>query len=167
MTYLLDSSVFITAYRVHYGLDFCPAFWDWVLQRHCSGAIFSIAAVRDELNAHDDDLARWARRLPPAFFLEPGPGTGPCFSKISQWSVAEQYETAARTVFLQTADYFLVAQALEGGHTVVSYEVPGGSKKRIKIPDACFGVNVKCIQPHDMLRRERARFVLPVASPDI
>lgn len=27
MTYLLDSNVFIQAKNLHYGFDFCPAFW--------------------------------------------------------------------------------------------------------------------------------------------
>jgi hypothetical protein len=26
-TYLLDSNIFIQAKNLHYGLDFCPAFW--------------------------------------------------------------------------------------------------------------------------------------------
>ena len=29
MAYLLDANVFIQAKNLHYGLDFCPAFWDW------------------------------------------------------------------------------------------------------------------------------------------
>ena len=33
MAYLLDSSVFITAKRVHYGFDFCPGFWDVFVYR--------------------------------------------------------------------------------------------------------------------------------------
>ena len=28
MAYLLDANVFISAKNLHYGLDFCPAFWD-------------------------------------------------------------------------------------------------------------------------------------------
>lgn len=27
MTYLLDANVFIQPKNLHYGLDFCPAFW--------------------------------------------------------------------------------------------------------------------------------------------
>jgi hypothetical protein len=29
VSYLLDANVFIAAKRMHYGFDFCPAFWDW------------------------------------------------------------------------------------------------------------------------------------------
>ena len=83
MAYLLDADVFIRAKNLHYGLDFCPAFWD-----------------------------------------------------------------------------YLVAQAHAGKHTVVTHEVPTASVRKIKIPDACIGLDIKCMTPYEMLRRERARFIL-------
>jgi len=43
---------------------------------------------------------------------------------------------------------------------VVTHEVPGASRKKIKIPDACIGLGIKCVSPYEMLRTERARFVL-------
>lgn len=30
MAYLLDTNVFIQAKNLHYGFDFCPAFWEWI-----------------------------------------------------------------------------------------------------------------------------------------
>ena len=33
MAYLLDANVFISAKNLHYGFDFCPAFWDWIIAR--------------------------------------------------------------------------------------------------------------------------------------
>ena len=83
MAYLLDADVFIRAKNLHYGFDFCPAFWEW-----------------------------------------------------------------------------LIAQAQAGEHTVVTHEVPSASPRRIKIPDACIGLGIKCMTPYEMLRSERARFVL-------
>jgi hypothetical protein len=62
--------------------------------------------------------------------------------------------------FLQVADYYLVAHALAHGHTVVTHEIASTSTKKIKIPDACIGLSIKCMTPFEMLRRERARFVL-------
>jgi len=34
MAYLLDANVFMQAKNLHYGLDFCPAFWDWLIDRN-------------------------------------------------------------------------------------------------------------------------------------
>ena len=32
--YLLDANVFIQAKNLHYGFDFFPAFWDWLVDRN-------------------------------------------------------------------------------------------------------------------------------------
>jgi len=53
-----------------------------------------------------------------------------------------------------------VAHALAHGDTVVTHEVPSNSLKKIKIPDACISLGVRCVAPYAMLRLERARFVL-------
>ncbi len=40
MAYLLDANVFISAKNLHYGLDFCPAFWDWLIRENGAGEVF-------------------------------------------------------------------------------------------------------------------------------
>ena len=60
MPYLLDSNVFIQAKNLHYGMDFCPGFWDWLVQKNKEGQLYSIEKVKDELQAIDDDLSKWA-----------------------------------------------------------------------------------------------------------
>jgi hypothetical protein len=47
-----------------------------------------------------------------------------------------------------------------GGHTVVTHEKAQPLAKKIKIPNVCIGLNIKCMTPFEMLRNERARFVL-------
>ncbi|MEN6483056.1 MAG: DUF4411 family protein [Anaerolineaceae bacterium] len=80
---------------------------------------------------------------------------------MSQWVTHDGYEPAAVNTFLQVADYYLVAYAIALKYTVVTHEkAAGGSKKKIKIPDVCIGLGVKCMTPFEMLRRERARFIL-------
>ena len=43
---------------------------------------------------------------------------------------------------------------------MVTHEVPSGSSRKIKIPDICIGIEIKCMTPYEMPRRESARFVL-------
>ncbi len=161
MAYLLDANVFIQAKNLHYGFDFCPAFWDWLDAAHGDGKVFSIEKVRDELLAGNDDLSSWARARGAAFFLPPNSSTTPSLAAVSTWAGSGNYEPAAVSTFLQTgADYYIVAQGLAVGHVVVSHEIPSNSTRRIKIPDACLGVGVKVMSPYEMLRTERARFVL-------
>jgi len=160
MAYLLDADVFIRAKNLHYGLDFCPAFWTWLVDENTAGRLFSIEKVGDELHAVADELSVWAEERGPEFFLPPDASLFPALSQVSTWATGQRYEQGAVNTFLQAADYYLVAQARAGGHTVVTHEVPSASVRRIKIPDACIGMSIKCMTPFEMLRRERARFVL-------
>ena len=147
MAYLLDANVFIQAKNLYYGLDFCPAFWDWLIAHNTAGRVFSIEKVGDEVESGGDELATWAAMLP-------------ALGRVSAWATGRHYEPAAMSTFLQVADYYLVAHALAHGHTVVTHEIASTSTKKIKIPDACIGLGIKCMTPFEMLRRERARFVL-------
>ena len=160
MAYLLDADVFIQAKNLHYGFDFCPAFWDWVLSKHEGGDVYCIEKVGDELEAGGDDLADWARDRGDGFFLPPDSATLPALRSVSEWANDQDYEQVAVSTFLQGADYYLVAYALAHEHVVVTHEIPSTSTKKIKIPDACIGLSVKCVTPFEMLRSERARFVL-------
>lgn len=74
--------------------------------------------------------------------------------------MTSDYEPAAVDTFLASADYYLVGHAHAHGHAVVTHEVVASTTKRVKIPNACIGVGVKCMTPFEMLRAERARFVL-------
>ena len=69
MTYLIDADVLIEAKDRHYAFDFCPGFWDWILQQHALKVVFSVKAVGDELKAGNDQLAAWATKQGSKFFL--------------------------------------------------------------------------------------------------
>ena len=137
MAYLLDANVFIAAKNLHYGLDFCPVFWDWLETANVSGRVFSIEKVGDEVQAVGDELADWAAARGDIFFVRPDASVFPAMAAVSEWPNAQEYEPAAVSTFLQVADYYLIAPARAGGHTVVTHEVPSASTRKIKIPDAC------------------------------
>ena len=164
MAYLLDANVFIDSKNRHYGFDFCPAFWEWLVQSNAAGIVFSIEKVGDELQGVQDELSAWADARGEGFFVPLEASIFPGLQAVSRWVQSQGYHPAAVSMFLQVADYYLVAQALVAGHTVVTHEIASGSKKRIKIPDVCIGLGVKCMTPFQMLRRERARFVLGPTS---
>ncbi len=162
--YLLDSNIFIQAKNLHYGFDFCPAFWDWLIAQNASGAVASIEKVGDELQEIEDELAAWADSRGKAFFLPPDDKVLPALTKVSSWATGQAYEASAVSTFLQVADYWLVGHALAHGGIVVTHETPSDSTRKIKIPNACIGLGLSCISPYEMLRRERARFVLGAAG---
>lgn len=160
MAYLLDANVLISAKNLYYGFDFCPGFWDWIVKSHDLGLVRSVEKVGDEVQAVGDDLSAWAKLRGPAFFTPPEAADLPALNAVSDWATRQDYEATAINTFLQTGDYYLVSQALAGQHAVVTHEVPSTSRKKIKIPDVCIGLQIKCTTPFEMLRSERARFVL-------
>lgn len=164
MAYLLDANVFISAKNLHYGFDFCPAFWDWLLHKNAEGVVFSIERVGDEITAGNDALADWARARGASFFLAPDQKMLGALGSVSTWVTGEGYDPAAVNAFFQVADYYLVASALATAATVVTHERPATTKRQVKIPNACIGLGVKCMTPFEMLRHERARFVLGPAT---
>jgi len=160
MSYLLDANVFIQAKNLHYGFDFCPAFWDWLLQNNTTGQVFSIDKVAAEIDAGNDELAHWARGPGSGLFLPTDADVAASLGQVSRWATSQRYEPAAINTFFQSADYYLLAHALARRCVVVTHEVPSTSTKRIKIPNACMGLRLRFMTPYEMLRRERARFVL-------
>ncbi len=160
MAYLLDANVFIEAKNLHYGFDFCPAFWEWLIAQNVAGVVFSIERVGDELDAVEDDLSAWAAARGASFFIKPDNAILAALPRVSTWVSDQRYEPAAVNTFFQKADFYLVSHALAHGHTVVTHEKPSTSTKKVKIPEPCIGLGVKCMTPYEMLRKERARFVL-------
>src|SRR5947209_17844732 len=99
MAYLLDANVFIEAKNRYYGLDFCPAFWEWLIVGNNSGLVFSIEKVGDEIEASGDELTEWAAQRGPGFFLKPDPAILPALGSVSTWATGQRYDPAAVNTF--------------------------------------------------------------------
>lgn len=166
MAYLLDANVFIQAKNLQYGFDFCPAFWDWLVQGYATGRLRSIRQVGDELSAGGDELAAWVDNLENGFFPQPDAAVLAAAQRVSAWVLQQGYEPAAVSTFMQVADFWLVAAALAGHHIVVTHEVFSPSTRKIKIPNVCIGLAVDFMSPYQMLRREQARFILGPAPAE-
>jgi len=124
------------------------------------GNPLSIEKVGAELEAGADDLSSWARDRGRLFFVPPDPPLLEALASVSAWITSQQFDPAAVSTFLQVADYYLIAQALARKYTVVTHEVPSNSVRKIKIPNVCVGLGIRFVTPYEMLRIERARFIL-------
>lgn len=160
MAYLLDANIFIQAKNLYYGMDFCPAFWDWLIKNNSKQKLFSVEKVGDELKAAEDNLSKWAKEQKAKFFLKPDEEVLRALAEISRWVNGQDYEQGGKNIFLQGADYYLIAQAKAKKYIVVTHEKPSDSRKKIKIPDVCIGLQIKCMTAYEMLRAEKARFIL-------
>jgi len=161
MAYLLDADILIQAKDENYPFDICPGFWGWLAQANAATKVFSVAAVRQELEAGADELAEWARRQGDGFFVPVDERTAGAMAAVSGWVQAGDFLEDAKRRFLAGADPWLIAHALAHGHTVVTRETHiEGERRKVKIPTVCTALNVKCARMLDMLRQEKVRFVL-------
>jgi hypothetical protein len=159
MAYLLDTNIFIESKKRWYGLDFCPAFWDWLDGANAASRVFSIEKVADEIAIGGDELSEWAAPRKARMFLPVEPAMLDSLRQVTAWVGTQRYTPGAVATFFEAADYYLVGQALALGYTVVTLEKPG-ALSRVKIPDACVGLGVRYVGLFEMLRLEQARFVL-------
>lgn len=67
-TYLVDENVFIQAKNLHYGFDFCPAFWDWLMEENRAGTVASIEKVADELYTGETNCRTGPQHRAAVFF---------------------------------------------------------------------------------------------------
>jgi hypothetical protein len=159
--YLLDANVFIDGKNRHYGFDIAPGFWDWILQSHAAGRVFTIKAVSDEITSGGDDLAVWMRGQSASFKLTPSGADQGRLVSLARWASTQTFTPGAQATFLGSADYFLVAQAATLGYTVVTQEISEPARRnRVKIPDACNAISTAWMTPFDMLRAEGVRLVI-------
>ncbi len=160
MVYLLDTNVFIEAKNHYLDFEICPGFWDWIVQSHQRGRVFSIDPVRAELVKGTDALADWARERNKKFFLKRDDAFSAAMKQVARWA-QPLYSPEAVAKFLGGADAALVAFGLARGDTVVTHERPRpGKTTNVKIPDACAALDVAVVSAKDMLLREKASFVL-------
>lgn len=160
MPYLLDAGVLIRAKRDHYRFGTFPCFWDWILAQHAAGNVFSVQSVQQEIIRGGDDLTTWIAAIPNAF-LPPDQATANAAQRLSVWAAdpAQGFKQAAVTDFFAAADYWLISHASAHGFTVVTQEFPEPQRRnKIKVPDACRGFGVPCLNTFDMLGNENARF---------
>lgn len=164
MKYLLDANVFISAKNLHYGFDFCPGFWQWLVEANERELVGSIESVGRELLAGEDELSEWAKARGPSFFRKPEHSLVSGLGRVSEWAVSQKYEPAAINTFFMAADYYLIGAALSSGACLVTHERIADTTKKIKIANACVDLGIECFTPYEMLRKEKVRLMLAASN---
>jgi|FLOH01.1.fsa_nt_gi hypothetical protein len=166
MMYLVDANVLIQAKNLHYSMDFCPAFWDFIDREAPRSTMASISLVYDELLTGDDELAEWIKeRKDDISFLELSDiETQLKYIEIVNYVNSNGFGQAHIDRFLAGADPWLIAKSSVMGATLVTHEVliVGTGIKKVKIPNICKAFGVKYINPFKMIKNLGAHFVLGV-----
>jgi hypothetical protein len=166
--YILDTNIFIQAYRVVYPLDVATTFWAQINILAQRGHLISIDKVENELfTPNPDPLQTWCKdNLPTDFFVSTANSQAmACYSQVVNWvySKAGHYRPAAINEFLgaDEADAFLVAYALadRANRVIVTQETSDPlATKRVKIPEPCNHFGVRFVNTVGMFRELGATF---------
>ena len=164
MQYLLDANIFIQAQNQHYGMDFCPAFWDFLKLEAESKTIVSSDMVYDELKLFNDEVSIWVVEHRDLLFTisSQEEEIQKKFVEIADFiSTHPTYKESEKDRFLSGADPWLIATANVMNLTIVTHEVlvPSNSTK-VKIPNVAREFGVDYISPYKMIRDLGGRFVL-------
>lgn len=165
MIYLVDSSCFMTASQTTYPFDVAESFWNKIAELAQNHAFYSIDKVDAEIKANLDQLSKWCDDyLPDDFFISTETeDVYQKFNELVNWAQNKKIKQVGIDKFIAAdkADIYFVAFASlkPEEYTVVTEENSApGSKKDIKLPDACVEFNVRCINFMTMLRELKVKF---------
>lgn len=166
MPYCLDTNTFIEAKNRYYGLDFCPAYWDWLDKEASTGQLLCVKPIFDEIVEGKDELAEWIKaRKDDQWLCEVDAQEVQASYRVVVAYVESRrahYTDAAIAKFMSGGDPWLIAYCLAKAHTLVTHErSEPNSKKKVKIPDICNALGVTWISGFEALRQLGAKFVLP------
>lgn len=161
MKYLLDANTYIEAKNFYYGMDICPAYWQWLDWQFEQGIVASVDMFGRELREGNDELADWVRSRPEHFIHNDDPATQSIFQQILIDVMAGDYNPRDRDNFLAKADPWIIAKGKSMGATVITHETPSpANTRKVKVPNICQKLQVPCLTTFQFLRKLNARFVL-------
>lgn len=162
MAYLLDTNTLIQAKNDYYAFEVCPGFWKWIDVQGVDGSVFSIKPVLDEIKEGADELTEWADERSSDLFREVDPPTLAALPKVVKWVQEGDFREEAKRDFLAKADPILIAYAMSHDDvTLATHEVHiEGERKKVKIPTVCRALGVNCIRTFQMLKQEKAKFIM-------
>lgn len=162
--YCLDANVLIQAWQKYYSPCICPSYWDILNEFGQKDVLFLPEMVYEEIIRTDDDLAKWLKssKIP---IRKIDAGVAKCLTKIYEHNPEHKYlvdNTRQRSL----ADPWVIAHAMEQKAIVVTKEekVTASNSRKIKIPDVCDNMNIKCINDFRLVNELGLVFKCEVAK---
>lgn len=156
--YCLDANVLIEAWNSYYSPHLCPSYWDVLQKLGERNRIFLPDAVASEITKTQDELSNWlvGSSIP---VRKNTSASGLALRKI--YGADERHQRLVDNIRGRSlADPWVIAHALETGACVVTKEklTAEPDAKRVRIPDVCRNMGVRCITDFDFLREADVSF---------
>lgn len=156
--YCLDANVLIQSWQKYYNPKLCPDYWEILNFLGEQGRIFIPEEVNKEILRTEDDLAVWLKSSAiPIKSI-----TGSVSQNLRKIYAADPSHLTLvdNTRGRSLADPWLIAHAMAESAVVVTKEekVTASNAKRIKIPNVCEAMAVRCIHDFEFLEELGVRF---------
>lgn len=154
MAYIFDTNIFIRS-KNEMPIDLWPTFWTRVAEMIAAKKVFSNEAVKSEIEKGNDELTDWiSQNATEGFYISNDADVMQKYAGVLNWAQScTHFRSEAIAEFAQVADAFLVATAAAKGYTLVTNENSDPlCRRRVKIPDACNALGVRCRDLNDVLR---------------
>ena len=162
--YCIDANVLIQSWQKYYSPDLCPDYWNILNELGRQGRIFIPEEVKNEIVVADnpdkteDDLSKWLKRSSIPIH-KPTENVIACWQKILQANPTHKLlvdNIKGRSL----ADPWLIAHAMDANATVVTKEniESAMNSKRIKIPNVCQNMEVRCIDDFAFIKEIGVKF---------
>ena len=150
----LDCNVFVEAKNGPFSFAVAPGFWTWLVRAAKEDRVRSPVAVYNELLEGKDQLANWARsQRSSGLFVTPDREVQKRYGEIAAF-VQSRYQPPFSAAFLDGADPWVIAHALDDGGTVVTHEtLVSSNSMRVKIPNVCAHFGVGCIRAYEAFEK--------------
>lgn len=156
--YCIDANVLIQAWQKYYSPKLCPSYWEVLNKVGAQGRLFIPAEVSKEIHKGQDELAAWLK----SSNIVVRPITGPVtqnWSAILAKDPKHQFlvdNTKGRSL----ADPWVIAHAMTENAVVVTKEekLTAANSDKIKIPNVCEAMSVRCITDFEMLEELGIKF---------
>lgn len=156
--YCLDTNVLIQAWQKYYSPTICPSYWDMLNRLGLENRIFIPKEVFEEITRTEDELAEWlkASKIPVYNLNE---SVTKCLSNIFAANPAHRL-LVDNVKQRSLADPWVIAYAMSEDACVVTKEekVTAANSDRIKIPNVCDNMNVRCINDFQFIEEINIRF---------
>jgi hypothetical protein len=162
LTYCLDANVLIVPWNSYYSPKICPDYWQLPERLGHAGRVFIPQAVKDEIARTQDQLLEWLKGSGISVFpLEES--VTQCLSKIFATDPAHQHlvdNIKGRSL----ADPWIIAHAMARKACVVTKEKKQTARTdRIRIPNVCEKMAVRCIDDFQLIEELGIRFSCSMA----
>jgi predicted nucleic acid-binding protein len=165
--YCLDANIIIRAWQEYYSPKFCPSYWEILQELGTQEKIFLPQMVLEEITRTDDDLSGWLKqsKIPIRKIDEP---VTECLKRIYEVNPSHKF-LVDNIKQRSLADPWVIAHALNENAIVVTKEAKeiAINTKRIKIPNVCENMGIKCINDFQLIEELNIKFSCILVNKEI